>query len=196
MISLQKIELNKMKKYISITLLFLLAILVKAQPHSIDQYVMNFSDNYNVITFSENTYYNTYESVELNWEIIESSMPVQWDFSNCFPDCNKIGVTSGSNTFPANTEHFLGCHFYPNNTPGTGIVKMKISTNHQYVDTVTWVGVASSSNSLNDDLNNIFINLDYDLYDIWGKRIKTPNKNSIYIVAYSDGRIEKKIIIE
>ena len=66
-----------MKKYISTTLLFLLAILVKAQPHSIDQYVMNFSDNYEVITFSENTYYNTYESVELNWEIIESSKPLK-----------------------------------------------------------------------------------------------------------------------
>ena len=184
-----------MKKYIS-TALFFLAISVKAQPHSIDQYVMNFSDNFNVITFSENTYYNTYDSVELNWEIIESSMPVQWDFSNCFPDCNEIGVTNGSNIFPANTQHYLGCHFYPNNTPGTGIVKMKISTNHQYVDTVTWVGVASSSNSLNENIINILENIDYVLYDISGKRIKTLYKNSIYIVAYSDGRIEKKIIIE
>lgn len=180
----------------TITKIFLLfCIYVSAQNHSIDQHLITFSDYANVNSFYQNTYYNAYDTTQVSWEIIESSMPQGWEFSNCFPNCYNPGITSGTNNFLPNTQQYLNCHFFPNNTPGTGIVKMQITTNNEYIDTVTWEGTANFISSINDEIINWIGDEEYLIYDVSGKRIKSFLKNSINIVLYKDGRIEKKVIL-
>ncbi len=168
---------------------------VNAQIHSIDQHLITFSDYANVNSFYQNTYYNAHDTTQVSWEIIESTMPQEWEFSNCFPNCYNPGITNGTNNFLPNTQQYLNCHFYPNNTPGSGIVKMQITTNNEYIDTVTWIGTANLISSINDEIINGIGNEEYLIYDVTGKRVKSFLKNSINIIVYKDGRIEKKVIL-
>ncbi len=137
--------MNYIKPIIKVTLFLIVPLTINAQTHSIDQKIINLSDIYTVNDFYKNTYYNAIDSVDVSWEIIEHTMPEEWSFSNCFPFCNPVGVTSGLNNFPANSSQYLNCHFYPNNTPGMGMVKMLIITNQIHLDTVTWIGTADSN---------------------------------------------------
>ena len=142
---MKSIILKCIKPLVKCTLLLIVPFTTSAQSHSIDQKIINLSDVYTVNDFYKNTYYNAIDSVDVSWEIIEHTMPEEWSFSNCFPSCNPVGVISGLNNFPANSSQYLNCHFYPNNTPGMGMVKMLIITNQIHLDTVTWIGTADSN---------------------------------------------------
>ena len=72
---------------------------------------------------------------------------------------------------------------------------MQITTNNEYIDTVTWIGTANFINSINDEIINGIDNEKYIIYDATGKKVKSFLKNSINIIVYKDGRIEKKVIL-
>lgn len=162
-----------------------------SQTHTIDEKTINITSNFNVNDFFKNTYYNAFDSVNVEWEIVENTMPIQWSFSNCFPNCYNPGVLSGSSTFTAGSQQYLNCHFYPNNTSGTGIVKMKITTNQTFIDTVTWIGVAEAISSLNqithNSKNKILKKIDYN-----GRILHHKTPNIPHIVIYENGTIVKK----
>lgn len=167
-----------------------------SQTHSIDELIINLADDASVSNFNANTYYNAYDSVNINWQIIESDMPNQWSFSNCFPNCYNPGVLSGSNSFLPNSQQYLNCHFYPNNTAGTGVVKMEITTNNQIIDTVTWIGVASSTSGISEFIQNSIINDNILIYNLSGKKLEKLQKNNLNIIVDQNGNIKKYFYVD
>jgi len=142
-----------------------------------------------LLSFYQNTYYNALDSVTVHWEIVESNVPLGWTYSNCFPNCFAPGVKNGTNSFLPNSQQYLNCHFYPNNIPGTGVVKMKITTNQSYVDTVTWVGVAYSASSVDEAYGSF--SEPTMIFDLNGRRLNELSKNKVNILVYPNGRTEK-----
>ena len=137
--------------------LILFPMIIFSQVFTVDNDYIELYSNSIEGEFSENTFLNTLEETTITYEIITDSLPVGWDFQNCFPNCNPLNTYSiDPISFPADSTIYLNAHFYPNNVPGEGLLKMEISANHgTFLDTVTWRAVASSQ-----------INLIENLYDI------------------------------
>ena len=111
-------------------------------------------------------------------------MPSAWDFSNCFPNCYSIGITSGTLNISNGQSYYLNCHFYPNNTSGEGFVSMEI-TDSISSEIVTWHGIAGSVGIINDWYENNKKNI-RTIYDLNGKIVDRFIPNNIYIIIYED----------
>ena len=179
-----------MIKKIPIFSFLIVSLFGYSQTHSIDESIINLSDDASVSDFYANTFYNAYDSVNISWQIIESDMPDQWSFSNCFPNCYNPGVLSGSNSFLPNSQQYLNCHFYPNNTAGQGVVKMQITTNSNVIDTVEWIGTAVESKNLatyqllsTDEIEGI--------YSLDGRKVDQILTNSSIFIRYKSGLVRK-----
>jgi hypothetical protein len=180
-------------------ILLLVPMMSFGQLHTIDNYNITLTDNSSVNDFYGNTYYNALDSVEVSWQIVANSMPNNWAYSICFPTCYPIGVDNSNSNFNIDTQQYLNCHFYPNNTAGTGVIKMQIITHKKdddsflYVDTVTWTAIATNSLHTNE-LNNTPKQL-IKIVDIQGR--ETPFKpNTPLLYIYNDGTVERKMIIK
>ena len=165
------------------------------QSYSIDQHNLQMYGNANDPDISINTYYNTIDTCIISWNIIQRSLPPQWDFSICFPYCYAIGLTNAQNLISPNEQVYLNCHIYPNNMAGNGIVKMEIITNNLHKDTVTWIVSVSSVTNTNQfkviDFNKM---QPFKVIDLSGRETKQTNQPLFYI--YDDGTVEKRIVIE
>ena len=182
-----------MRKLIYIFLLF--SIISFGQNHSIDQYNLQMSGNTNDNDISINTYYNTLDTCSISWNIIKDSLPSQWDFSFCFPDCYALGVANAQNIFFPNEQVFLNCHMYPNGQEGDGIIQMEIITNNLYKDTVTWIGSINSISFI-DELNpSSFNNKSIKILDVIGREVEFK-KNKLLFYIYDDGTVEKRINLD
>ena len=160
-----------------------------SQTHFIDDYLIEISGDHLDDDFYDNTYYNAIEECNISWKVIESTIPSEWEFSFCFPNCYNPGIVSGTDVFPANSENYLNCHVYPNNTVGDGKISIEITTNEFIKDTVSWL--ASSTSNLNLNLfSSKFPDL-IQIFDISGKKIDKAEKNKILILLYSNGRSKK-----
>ena len=76
---------------------------------------------------------------------------------------------------------YLNGHFYPNLVAGEGYMQMQITTNSNFVDTITWYGVASEISNL----ESFFFSNDkefIDIYDISGRRVESFENGKIFIV--------------
>ena len=162
-----------------------------SQTHYLDTNVLYMSGNNVNSDIAINTFYNSVDTCNISWSIINDSLPTNWSFSICFPDCYNVGVVNGSGQFLPNEKFYLNCHMYPNGTFGEGVVKMEIVTNNIYRDTVIWYGQVN----LFSNLENANSTDQYKLIkitDILGREDNNYN-NKLLIYRYSDGRIVKKI---
>ena len=162
-----------------------------SQTHYLDTNVLYMSGNNVNSDIAINTFYNSIDTCNISWSIISDSLPANWDFSICFPDCYNVGVVNGSGQFLPNEKSYLNCHMYPNGTFGEGVVKMEIVTNNIYRDTVIWYGYVN----LFSNLENANSTDQYKLIkitDVLGREANNDN-NKLLIYRYSDGRIVKKI---
>jgi len=146
----------------------------------------DFIEMYNlssVSDFSENTYVNTLSDVNISYQIITDSMPLAWDFQNCFPTCNPINTYFiDAISFPSDSSVYLNGHFYPNNVSGEGVLIMELEGNHgAYVDTVSWRGVAMEEISLKEFLNNS--NEIKYITNMAGQKIKNIENENIVIIT-------------
>ncbi len=182
-----------MKKLIYIFLLF--SINSFGQTHSINQYNLQMSGNNINNDISINTYYNSLDTCNISWSVIKDSLPSQWDFSFCFPDCYGVGIANAQDIFFPNQQNFLNCHMYPNGQEGQGILQMEIITNNLYKDTVTWIGTVSSI-SFTDELNSSFSNnKSSKIVDIVGREVKFK-KNKLLFYLHDNGTVNKRIVID
>ena len=153
------------------------------------------TNNVLIADLSDNTYYNTFEMCEVSWRVVKDSMPQEWDFSFCFPNCYDIGVTSANNTFLANEQVYLNGHVYPNNKQGEGILELEITTNSTQIDTVTWtakvVSISSVNNYINDSRSEIA-----NIFDLNGRSVNSYKKNSVYFIEYVNKRRQAIYIID
>ena len=158
--------------------------------HTIDDYTIELSDISIVSDFYQNTYYNALEACDISWQIVESEMPNEWEFSICFPSCYDPGVISGTANFSASTNQYLNCHFYPNNTSGQGVVKMEITTNSNAIDTVVWIGTAVESANLG---TYYLLNTDEieGIYSLDGRKVDQILTNSFVFIRYKSGLVRK-----
>ena len=150
------------------------------------------------ITLSENAdgeliYIDGLSNTTLYWSIITDSMPSNWNFSNCFPNCYSIGVTSGTLNISNGQSYYLNCHFYPNNTSGEGFVSMEI-TDSISSEIVTWHGVAGN---VGLEENYIFNKKDINnIYNLKGQIVKETELNQLYIIQLKNNTFMKVIINE
>tara|TARA_B100001248_G_scaffold151998_1_gene114206 strand:- start:3690 stop:4235 length:546 start_codon:yes stop_codon:yes gene_type:complete len=181
-----------MKKIL--VLFTLLPIFCFGQSHTINQHQIPMLGTTNDPDLTANTYYNAHDTCNVSWNIIKDSMPSNWEFSICFPNCYPIGVINGQDIFLPNESAYLNCHMYHYGSPGFGIVQMQILTNDQVMDTVTWTGTVelfTSTNSISSNKNKKIINV----INVVGKQTKI-SQNSFLIYVYDDGTFEKKILVE
>jgi len=181
-----------MKKLIVCMMLFT-SMFTYSQIFSIDDHFIELSDYASVENFSENTYFNTLDSLQVSYEIILDSIPMEWDFQNCFPTCHPINTYfTEFLSLPPDSSVYLNGHFYPNNTPGEGILKMELSINHGlYLDTVVWHAIAETSSNINEQINNNQ-EIEY-IIDLNGKIIKEISNNRNVIIKYKNG--DSKMIL-
>jgi len=165
------------------------------QSHFIDDYNLQMSgDDVNSDIYI-NTYYNSLDTCSVSWTIIHDSLPSQWDFSICFPNCYNIGIRAAQDFFLPNNQVYLNCHMYPNGQEGEGIIQIEITTNNTYKDTITWNGTINNI-TLIPDLNILKDNSKklIKVFDFSGK--ETIENNQPFIEIYDDGTVEKKIVLE
>tara|TARA_B110000305_G_C19303062_1_gene570104 strand:- start:32 stop:586 length:555 start_codon:yes stop_codon:yes gene_type:complete len=143
--------------------------------------------------FSRNTYLDALADDSLTWNIISDSLPSSWDFSNCFPICYSIGVTSGDLVISNGQSYYLNCHIYPNNTSGEGFITMEISNNAGNTEQVTWHGIAGSVGIINNYYDSNKNNVKC-IYDLSGKIVNDFKPNKIYIVQLNDNSLVKIFI--
>ena len=143
--------------------------------------------------FSRNTYLDALADDSLTWNIISDSLPSSWDFSNCFPICYSIGVTSGDLVISNGQSYYLNCHIYPNNTSGEGFITMEISNNVGNTEQVTWHGIAGSVGIINNYYDSNKNNIKC-IYDLSGKIVDDFKPNKIYIVQLNDNSFVKIFI--
>ena len=162
-----------------------------SQTHYIDTNMLFMSGNNVNSDIAINTFYNSIDTCNISWNIISDSLPTNWEFSICFPDCNNVGVVNGSGQFLPNEKSYLNCHMYPNGTFGEGVVKMEIVTNNIYRDTVIWYGQVSLSSNIENTNHTDQYKL-IKITDIYGREVNY-NSNKLLIYIYSNGIVEKKI---
>ena len=174
-----------------ILLLLLIPGCLVAQTHFIDTNVLHMSgDNINN-DIAANTFYNSIDTCDISWSIINDYLPTGWEFSICFPDCHNIGVVNETGVFLPNEKSYLNCHMYPNGIYGEGIVQMEIITNNTYRDTITWIGEVNLSSDI-ERPNPTNKSKLIKVTDIFGRDI-TDYNNKLLIYVYSNGKVEKKI---
>mgnify|MGYP001162030655 FL=1 len=163
--------------------------------YTIDQHVIELSGLATSSDFSSNTYYNPQVDCEISWQIVEKDLPAEWDFSICFPNCYNPGIESGTGSFVANSQQYLGSHFYPNNTAGQGEVKMEITTNSNIIDTVIFVGTATSVSNIGDFLMQNNDNIE-SIFTLEGKKLEKIEPNTTLFIRFKSGLLQKLFILE
>ena len=166
-------------KLIITILSFFLFLNLQCQSFSVQQNNISLSGMSSDNDFYQNTYLDGFSNTTLYWNIITDSMPSNWEFSNCFPLCYSIGITSGTLNIADGQSYYLNCHFYPNNTSGEGFISMEI-TDSITTETVTWHGVAGNV-GLEEDY--IFNKNDIStIYNLNGQIVEKTTPNQLYIV--------------
>ena len=170
----------------------LIGLSTKAQNFTLQEDSIYLSGLYISNDFDASTNLDAHVNGSISWEIITDSIPSNWDYSICFPSCHSIGVSSAILNITDGNSYFLNCHFYPNNTPGTGFITMKISDSLT-TKFVSWYGLATTASNL-IELNQLNKPILLKTTDLLGRETKQTNQPLLYL--YDDGTVEKRIIIE
>ena len=181
-----------MRIFIS-AMFFVLTLNLYSQSFSVQQnniYLTGLSSDND---FYQNTYIDGHSNTTLYWTIVSDSMPSNWDFSHCFPNCYSVGVTSGTLNISNGQGYYLNCHFYPNNTSGEGFISMEI-TDSTTSEIVTWHGTAGN---VGIDENYIFNKADVkNIYNLNGQITQETEPNKLYIIQLDNNTFIKKFIVD
>ncbi len=181
-----------MKKLL-IVFLISMSFSIQAQSFTLQEDSIYITGLYTNNDFDASTNLDAHVNGSISWEVITDSTPPNWDYSICFPSCHSIGVSNGILNISDGDSYFLNCHFYPNNTPGSGFITMKISDS---VTTkfVSWYGLATTASTL-VELNQWNKASLLKITDLLGRETE-PVKGELFLHFYSDGSILKKMIVE
>ena len=174
----------------------LLPFFAYSQIFIVENNYIEFSDDYTVDNFSANTFLNTLADISISYEVIVDSMPLGWDFQNCFPTCHPINTYSiDPIEFPADSSVYLNGHFYPNNIIGEGLIVMELSAQHGlYLDTVTWRGEAVMELELEEML---FKNSNIKtIHSISGQVVQDFSFGNTFLVTFDDNTTKTYFILK
>jgi hypothetical protein len=148
--------------------------------------------------------------LEMKWERIENNLPSEWEASICDPEgCKTPLVDASVFTLPKEGDnHYINIHFYPYNTEGEGITKVKVyeTADPDNFVVLTFTGKAQTPTSIeefstqsigfypNPAQDVIYFksipNKPVQIIDITGKIIfqeNTFNKNAISLQNFNKG---------
>ena len=182
-----------MNKLISIISFAFISFGFFSQSFSVDDNLIGIEGDASTQSIANNTFLNASSSDLLQWTIVDASIPQEWEFSNCFPNCYNIGVTSGSLEIMEGESYYLNCHVYPNNTPGEGSITMQIISNDGTTALVTWQAIAGSASLIENALSQKEIR---GYYTLEGKEISEPLKGTLMFVVFEDGTSQQIFISE
>ena len=185
-----------MKLFIHISFSLLIAQgAIFSQSFNVDEQVVTIAGDATVSDISNNTDLNALTNASLSWSVSNTSIPLGWDYSFCFPNCYAIGQTSGTLNITAGVSYYLNCHVYPNDISGEGSITMLIAENNGSSMEVTWeinAGIANlDENSLHSQEANIKA-----IFNIEGKRFTELIKNQIQFIVFEDNSMKKIFITE
>lgn len=166
-----------------------------AQSFNVDQNIVDIDACTACTGPASNTYLNALSNTTLSWSIVDTDIPEGWDFSNCFPNCYEIGVTSGVLNITSGQQYYLNCHVYPNEIAGEGSITMQITDNNGTIEEVTWNAIIGSAGLIDNilDQNELTIKA---IYNLQGQRIPELLKNQRQILVFSDNSRKQVFIIE
>ena len=166
-----------------------------AQSFNIDQNIVNIEACTACTGPASNTNLNALEDAVLNWLIVDTDVPVGWDFSICFPNCYEIGVTSGVLNITSGQQYYLNCHVYPNEIAGEGSITMQITDNNGTIEEVTWNAIIGSAGLIDNILDEDKLTIKA-IYNLQGRQIPELMKNQLQIIVYSDNSRKQVFIAE
>ena len=185
--------MNKFKLFVFI--LLTIQNYADAQSFSVDQNIVDIDACTACTGPASNTYLNAIEDATLNWSIVATDIPEGWDFSNCFPNCYEIGVTSGVLNITSGQQYYLNCHVYPNEIAGEGSITMQITDNSGTIEEVTWNAIIGSAGLIDNILDEDELTIKA-IYNLQGQQIPELLKNQLQIIVYSDNSRKQVLIIE
>lgn len=183
------------KKLTLISLLLIVHGLVYAQSFNVDATNITIDACTGCTGPGNNTNLNALSDATLNWSIIDVDIPQGWEFSNCFPNCYPIGVTSGVLNITSGQQYYLNCHVYPNEIMGEGTITMEITDNSGTVEEVTWTALIGSAGIIENILNEDQLSIK-SIYNMQGQQIQELLKNELQIVVFSDNSRKQVFITE
>jgi len=137
------------------------AFAVKAQTYSINPAkTVTFTAALNNITINDIYQTNTGTgSITLVWEKVSISVPPQWQYSMCDLGTCYPGLPTGPTTMNVvapGAQGFLGLNIDPGNTPGSGVVKVRVYQSGfvANADTLTWYVNANAVGINEVSINN------------------------------------------
>ena len=166
-----------------------------AQSFNVDENTVNIDACTNCAGPGSNTNLNGLEDATLNWSIVDTDIPAGWDFSNCFPNCYEIGVTSGVLNITSGQQYYLNCHVYPNEIAGEGSITMQITDNSGTIEEVTWNAIIGSAGLFENILDQDELTIK-SIYNLQGQQIPELLKNQLQIIVFSDNSRKQVYINE
>tara|TARA_B100000767_G_scaffold117297_1_gene112006 strand:+ start:1702 stop:2259 length:558 start_codon:yes stop_codon:yes gene_type:complete len=166
-----------------------------AQSFNVDENTLIIDACTNCAGPGSNTSLNALEDATLNWSIVDADIPEGWEFSNCFPNCYEIGVTSGILNITSGQQYYLGCHVYPNEIAGEGSITMQILDNSGTIEEVTWNTIIGSAGLFENILDQDELTIK-SIYNLQGQQIPELLKNQLQIVVFSDNSRKQVYINE
>ena len=182
-----------MKKLISIFSFVIISFGFFSQSFFVGDNLVSIEGDASNESIANNTFLNATASDVLQWTIVDASIPQEWEFSNCFPNCYDIGVTSGMLEIIEGESYYLNCHVYPNNTPGEGSITMQIISGDGTTELVSWQAIAGSASLIENHLNQKKIK---GYYTLEGKEISEPLIGALMFVVFEDGTTQQIFITE
>ena len=185
-----------MKFYSPFLLVFLmLQANIYAQSFNVDQNIVDIDACTACTGPASNTNLNALEDVTLSWSIVDTDIPEGWEFSNCFPNCYEIGITSGVLNITSGQQYYLNCHVYPNEIAGEGSITMQITDNNGTIEEVTWNAIIGSAGLIDNTLDEDELTIKA-IYNLQGQQIPELLKNKLQIVVFSDNSRKQVFIAE
>lgn len=166
-----------------------------AQSFNVDQNIVDIDACTACTGPASNTYLNALSNATLSWSIVDTDIPEGWDFSNCFPNCYEIGVTSGVLNITSGQQYYLNCHVYPNEIAGEGSITMQITDNNGTIEVVTWNAIIGSAGFIDNILDEDELTIKA-IYNLQGQQIPEILKNQRQIVVFSDNSRKQVFIAE
>ena len=183
------------KNVLFVFILLTIQSFATAQSFNIDQNIVNIDACTACTGPASNTNLNALEDATLNWLIVDTDIPEGWEFSNCFPNCYDIGVTSGVLNITSGQQYYLNCHVYPNEIAGEGSITMQITDNNGTVEEVTWNAIIGSAGLIDNILDDDKLTIKA-IYNLQGEQIPELLKNQLQIIVFSDNSRKQVFIIE
>ena len=183
------------KNVLFVFILLTIQSFAEAQSFNVDQNIVDIDACTACTGPASNTNLNALEDATLSWSIVDTDIPEGWEFSNCFPNCYEIGVTSGILNITSGQQYYLNCHVYPNEIAGEGSITMQITDNSGTIEEVTWNAVIGSAGFFENifDQDELTIKA---IYNLQGEQIPELLKNQLQIVVYSDNSRKQLYIID